>query len=329
MAEDEIDAKGEEKIDADGKLLGGREFVFPVFTLPRHPTRLYAFSLDAAKALDYRDTYIFFTKNTNVKRVNGSDADREYLTEKDMLPPPMKNRNVTLVTARNVFRVFGHQIIKRGRPIRDDYFVGDKTEEDYYKEAMQIDDDYKTGIFDFGQGPHILGFGGEDGEDDFRPEYIPPELRADAWMYKVATSTAGFNRRLVRTRPTSFLDLHTNIEQVSQLSQPSRVQVELLSSSRMNFIHVEDQVVLNKDEQDQEWKTVSNSDKPSKFPLAIMNDQHQDVTSLYVERFSESDPQFYSSSPEKEKKEKIVIEPKQSTTRQVSHFNLVEPDLIC
>ncbi len=55
----------------------GREYRFQTFTLPRHPTRLYLYSLDACKMLGFRDTYIFFLRNENVKRVNGTEEDRE------------------------------------------------------------------------------------------------------------------------------------------------------------------------------------------------------------------------------------------------------------
>lgn len=55
----------------------GREYRFQTFTLPRHPTRLYLYSLDASKLLGFRDTYIFFLRNENVKRINGTEEDRE------------------------------------------------------------------------------------------------------------------------------------------------------------------------------------------------------------------------------------------------------------
>ena len=304
MAEDKIDAKGEEKIDADGKLLGGREFKFPVFTLPRHPTRLYSFSLDASKALGFRDTYIFFLRNTTIKRINGSDADREYLTENNMLPPPMKNRNITLVTARNVFRVFGHQVIKRGRPIRDDYFVGDKVEPEFYEEPMQVEDDYSNGMFDFDKslgsqeggpfnrrGESILGFS-RPSEDvsEFVPASIPPQLGTDPWVLKCASSTADFNRRLIRNRPVSCVDLHTNIEQVSQITQPSCINVERLVDARLNFVHVRGNVVVKNDkstkisktENNGQWTVVSKPDKEAKFPVALLRDQHQDQSSLFI-----------------------------------------------
>ena len=48
---DELDEKGEDKVDANGYLKGGREYRFLTFNLPRHESRLYLYSLDASKLL--------------------------------------------------------------------------------------------------------------------------------------------------------------------------------------------------------------------------------------------------------------------------------------
>jgi hypothetical protein len=55
---------------------------------------------------------------------------------------------------------------------------------------------------------------------------VPKELTEDNWMYKCALSAADFNQRLNRNRPVSFLDLHTNIEQIASATQPKRVIIE-------------------------------------------------------------------------------------------------------
>jgi Chromatin remodelling complex Rsc7/Swp82 subunit len=98
------------------KLNPGREYKFQTFNLPRHPTRLYAFSLEVCKLVGFRDTYIFYLRNPEVTRVNGSDADREFLRAQGVLPANLKNRTITLVIVRDIFRMFGHKVIKRGRP---------------------------------------------------------------------------------------------------------------------------------------------------------------------------------------------------------------------
>lgn len=121
------------------------------------------------------------------------------------------------------------------------------------------------------------------------------QLAADPWMLKCATSAADFNRRLLRNRPTSFLDLHTNIEQVSQATQPSRFRVQVKGDMTTNICFVEKEVALNlvKTNQkleaneglksvklEQEWVTVGDS-APSRYPLALMRGQQQNSTSLY------------------------------------------------
>ena len=34
-------------------------------------------TMDLSKCLGFRDSYLFYTKNTNIRRINGSMADKE------------------------------------------------------------------------------------------------------------------------------------------------------------------------------------------------------------------------------------------------------------
>ncbi|KAI8913339.1 chromatin remodelling complex Rsc7/Swp82 subunit-domain-containing protein [Gorgonomyces haynaldii] len=309
IPETEIDPEGEQKIDQDGHLKGGREYRFPTFTLPRHPTRLYLFSLDASKVLGFRDTYIFFLRNTNVKRVTASDEDREYMRDHGLLPSQLKSRAVTLVVARNLFRVHGHRIIKKGRPVRDDYFCQGRKEPEHYEESVEEEEmDYgldlaRNGpVHDGGpfkrHGPSILGFSNKvDVAEPFMPEFVPEELTKDQWMLKCALSAADFNSRLVRNRPTSFLDLHTNVEQVSQDTQPTRVVIQINKKAKLDVDFVEPRIAPDLKD-DENWETVYTTDKVSMYPLAIMKEQFQDVTSVYTERFKDTDSAWYVNENE-------------------------------
>ncbi|KAJ3082989.1 PHD finger protein 10, partial [Quaeritorhiza haematococci] len=136
------DPKGEEKISKDGWLQGGRQYKCRTFILPRHQSKQYMLTMDVSKILGFRDSYIFFMRNPNFNRIYANDQDREYLIKSGMVPGQLKNRNVSLVTARSIFRAFGHKIIRRGRPVRDDYWVGDRKEEDYpYDEYAASDEE--------------------------------------------------------------------------------------------------------------------------------------------------------------------------------------------
>ena len=149
--DDEIDPQGEEKINKDGYLLGGREYKFQTFTLPRHPSRLYLFSLDASKLLGFRDTYIFFLRNSNVRKVIGTEADRQHLRNLRILPSQLRNRPITLISARNLFKVFGHKVVRRGRPVKDDYAVGDQEEVPVVEETRVSDEEESFGKFPHAQ----------------------------------------------------------------------------------------------------------------------------------------------------------------------------------
>ena len=70
-----------------------------------------------------------------------------------LLPSQLKNRAITLVLARNIFRVFGHKVVRRGRPIRDDYWVGNQKEPEGVVDNFDDDDEKEFGVYDFGKGP--------------------------------------------------------------------------------------------------------------------------------------------------------------------------------
>ncbi|KAI8894495.1 chromatin remodelling complex Rsc7/Swp82 subunit-domain-containing protein [Globomyces pollinis-pini] len=296
---EETDEKGETKVNKDGYLLGGREYRFQTFTLPRHPTRLYLFSLDASKLLGFRDTYIFFLRNSNIKRINGTEEDRERLKELNILPSSLRNRPVTLVRARNLFKIFGHKVVRRGRPVRDDYFVGD-LDESTYNEETKVDEDEQTfGIYDYTKsisgvddGPFrrhatsVVGFNKPKRfeYEPLEPLHVPKALENDSWMLKCALSAAEFNHRLIFNRPTSFLDLHTNVEQVPKINQSDRILVEMSSKDSGNTLVIDTDVVVNR-EPSSEWTVVSDSAHPTLYPIAVMRDQYQDTLSLYPYRF--------------------------------------------
>lgn len=135
---DENDA-GEEKIDRDGNLLGGqscssststsltlhegREFKFATFSSSSRPNkdRQYCLSIDAARTVGYRDSLYFFRKHPLVYKVNCVAGEKELLIQQGKLHPNLRSRAVTMVTAHNLFKLFGAKIIRNGRHVTDDY----------------------------------------------------------------------------------------------------------------------------------------------------------------------------------------------------------------
>lgn len=142
---DELDVRGEEKITPDGVLLGGRRFKFDTFKLPRHDTRFYCFSLDVARCLNYRDSSALFQRHPKLRKVNPTYEDRDYLIESGFIQHKNRNRAFGLVTCRSIFKMFGYRVIRKGRAVRDDYYVGDEPEpeypDDYDDDDSEVDED--------------------------------------------------------------------------------------------------------------------------------------------------------------------------------------------
>ncbi|CAJ0748718.1 18432_t:CDS:2, partial [Entrophospora sp. SA101] len=212
-----LDEKGEKKITKDGGLLGGRNFKVPVFQLPSDNT-WYMLSMDAAKVLGFRDSYLFFLRNPSLQRVFATEDEREFLIKIGILPAAYRSRNITLVSARSTYRLFGSRIIQNGKRRKDDYFESN----------LRYDDD--------------LSDKGNDSETEnannilskkFNSKITKPRNLANetSWMYQSALHARDYNTRLKihRKDKPKFYDAHTNIEQVPQATQPTRIKVETIS----------------------------------------------------------------------------------------------------
>lgn len=137
IIDDEIqldeDPRGEAKIDADGNLLGGgfesqllrvdtlshrpirsflilgRQWKINTFTSPlrKNPNKLFMLSIDAARAAGFRDSLYFFRRNPMVHKLSCTQAEKDKLIELGKLSANLKSRSVTMVSARNCFKVIG------------------------------------------------------------------------------------------------------------------------------------------------------------------------------------------------------------------------------
>ncbi|KAI8819321.1 chromatin remodelling complex Rsc7/Swp82 subunit-domain-containing protein [Fimicolochytrium jonesii] len=304
--ETEWDEKGELKITKDGELLGGREYKIKSFILPRHPKRRYMLTVDISKGLQYRDTYIFFLKNPHITRIQGDEKDKAFLEEHGILPGQLRRRPVSIASARSIFRAFGHKCIKRGKPVRDDYWVGDQEEPPDEPEPEEPEDtplpprrsdsrfaqpmprestlrrqmhrmthEERERLMPFSTGNRIL---------------IPALAVGDEQLYKRAASAADFNRRLRLQRSTSFFDTHTNIEQMPSLSQPQSISVEMKVGSIADIARGNGlSIVQNTDPTDSDWVRVEIPPEDELYPIAIIPGQYQGAFPVARNRFSASD----------------------------------------
>ncbi|KAI1296065.1 hypothetical protein EDD11_007603 [Mortierella claussenii] len=248
--EGEIDEAGETKITKDGQLLGGRQYKCRSFKLPDRGDRIYMLSMDPARVLGFRDSYLFFLRNPQLVRVNTTMEERQWMIENGMLMANFKSKLIAVVTARSIFKSFGARIIKGGRSRVDDYYEANATGEDLLEDsegdaASRAGDDQMT--FGASGGTGVNGAGRSARESSNAPssfkrrnmqqdEYVRQVTDLN-WQYESAMAVRALNARLTELRKESprFLDPHTNVEQIPILLQPSRCDVvPAAASSDMN-----------------------------------------------------------------------------------------------
>ena len=142
IADDQLtldtDAAGEQKIDAQGRLLGGRTFRVPTFALPTRSDaeRQYMLSIDVARALGFRDSAYFFRKHPLLHKLVLSAEEKEALAGDARVAGQLRVRNVTVVTARSVFQLVGARIVTKGRMVLDDYYEANARREGHREGAL-------------------------------------------------------------------------------------------------------------------------------------------------------------------------------------------------
>jgi hypothetical protein len=247
ILEEEIsDPKGDEKVDIDGVLKDGRKYNVRTFILPhRSPTRIYMFTLDAAKQIGYKDSYLFLTKYPGVRRLWTNQDDRNYLCDNGIMNNLLRNRSSGICTARNIFQQLGHDIIFNGRPIIDDYYVSNPNHNDKYHihtnhddiaSGMETDDTKDEEMSSTSQTPHYMGSTLANshytqGSSHARhPSHshnyhghhksttnVTNLLSAkEYFLQTLYQSAAEYNIAIQKSRKNSFFDIHTKINQVAQ-----------------------------------------------------------------------------------------------------------------
>ncbi|KAJ1989236.1 chromatin structure-remodeling complex subunit RSC7 [Coemansia sp. RSA 1358] len=136
---EEVDPEGETKIDRNGYLQGGREFICPVFRSPFRTTKdQYVLTMDCCRFMGARDSYMLFKQHPKMSRIETTQEERDLLAERRMIPKVTRLRPIALITARTAFREFGARIVKNGRYITDDYWVARARREARYPEGTLV-----------------------------------------------------------------------------------------------------------------------------------------------------------------------------------------------
>jgi len=322
----EIDPDGEQKVDRQGHLLGGREYRVATFELPERGDQQLMFAMDPARILGYRDSYLLFMKNPDLVRVRISDEAKNELVQQKRLLPWFRNRDVAIVTARSIYKMFGAKVIKQGRRCLDDYYEAKARAEGYTDE---LDDVEMEDVFGRRTqlSSHTAKLPGSN---------VPSTaVSGPGWMHHAALSVQEFNSRLRgrRSEKQTFYDVHTNIQQVPSATQPASCEFECVSTKatdgitigpvkfdrpprkRPFFDNPAARIVDNVNYQDI-YETIppeirsametagvdffANKDKDikiisdEKYPIALLDGQYQESIPIHNVRFAINAPKIYS-----------------------------------
>ncbi|KAL4941335.1 chromatin remodelling complex Rsc7/Swp82 subunit-domain-containing protein [Aspergillus oleicola] len=132
----EFDDAGEQKVDANGNLIGEREYRCRTFTVPLRGKKLFMLATECARVLSYRDSYLLFNKNRSLHKIIATQIEKDDLIQQDILPYSYRSRQIAIVSARSMFRQFGSRVIVNGRRVRDDYWESKARKQGFTEEDL-------------------------------------------------------------------------------------------------------------------------------------------------------------------------------------------------
>ncbi|OLY85312.1 Chromatin structure-remodeling complex subunit RSC7 [Smittium mucronatum] len=140
-SQDEIDPVGEKKIDSHGNLLDGREYIIPTFTFPerKNPDMLFVLFSHILKLIGQKDNVYFSQKYPELKKIETTQAERNYLVDQGWLYQTFRFRPSYLVPARKFFRSLGALAVKNGKYVVDDYWESLRIKEGMYTSGEYTD----------------------------------------------------------------------------------------------------------------------------------------------------------------------------------------------
>jgi len=135
------DPLGQQKVDDNGYLRGGREYRCRTFTILGRGDRLYMLSTEPARCIGFRDSYLFFQKHKQLFKIITEPDEKYDLIARNLIPHSYKGRAIGVVTARSVFREFGARIIVGGQRVLDDFWETRARQEGAVEGEMADPDD--------------------------------------------------------------------------------------------------------------------------------------------------------------------------------------------
>lgn len=234
------DPEGEEKVDVNGHLKGGREYRVRTFSIEGKGDRLYMLSTEPARCIGFRDSYLFFQKHKQLYKIILAEEAKKDLIERGLIPHSYKGRAIGVVTARSVFREFGAKIIIGGKKITDDYqAAAARASGDVEGELANPEDDLPGGGEEYDKNKFVAWHGASAVYHTGAPSV--PIVNGKAvegkkrkiivtganWMFEHAREASRFNSALALQRRHSLngvYDVHTNIMQYPKIMQPTHAR---------------------------------------------------------------------------------------------------------
>ncbi|SMN20166.1 similar to Saccharomyces cerevisiae YMR091C NPL6 Component of the RSC chromatin remodeling complex [Maudiozyma saulgeensis] len=242
------DTEGETKINKDGDLLGGRKFLVRSFTLSDRGNKKYMLSTEPARAVGFRDSYLFFQYHPNLYKFIISQEQKNSLIDRGVLPYSYRSRQIALVTAKSVFREFGSKIIQNGRNITDDYYATKLREEGKVVEGSLSREPSKKNLTKpsnegseyyssngINPAKNTVEFFAERNQShrhnaDSTLVANNNQINATNWLYQHAAASSRFNSDMYYDRVRVLLiesqgirDPYTNVLHIPSNTQPSKV----------------------------------------------------------------------------------------------------------
>jgi hypothetical protein len=205
-------------------ILKGREYRVPTFKLPTRDDTLFMFSKDPAALLGFRDSFVFLKKNVKLIKVHIDNVEKGYLVDANLLRSTFRTREISVVTARSVYKQFGHRIIRKGRKGRDDYYYTEEVDD----EEDQISEEETPAKEVLEKPIPASSFAPvpEVGRNNLAHKLTAQDTMMNElnWMHNAAVSARQFNTSLFsyrRANPTNY-DLLTNVYQIPESRQTLR-----------------------------------------------------------------------------------------------------------
>lgn len=245
VADDEIvleeDPLGQEKVDHNGNLLGGREYRCRTFTILNRGDRLYMLSTEPARCVGFRDSYLFFHKHRQLCKIITLPEEKYDLIARKIIPHSYKGRAIGVVTARSVFREFGSRIVIGGRRVIDDFWETQSIRDGaVYGELADPADKLPGPGEEYNRNQYVAWYGAsrvyhtgqlnepsQQTHQQHKRKKVPA-LTDETWMSAHASAASEFNTRLLKHREPcgqGVYEPHTNQTHIPRSFQPQFIRL--------------------------------------------------------------------------------------------------------